>query len=108
MDTLFDFLTFKRFISFEALMVFYYTGALVMPFMAWGLSFWLLTKYQHARTAYQAAKTQFWSTLSWRHRLVLIMSFVVALAFMQLFWRMLFEFLIAYLQIRDSVMQLAL
>jgi hypothetical protein len=107
METFVQFLTFKRFISLEVLMAFYYLGAIVLPLMAWGFSLWILAKYQNAATVYQHAKAQLWRTLPWRTQAGLVLGFLVALAFMQLFWRMLFEFLIAYLQIRDSVMHLA-
>ncbi len=99
-----DFLTFKTFISIEALIVFYYLGAVLLPFGAWSLSVWLIRKYGAAKVVYQTGKSVFWDRLNLPRKLRLIFLFAVAFLFMQLFWRMLFEFLIAYMQIRGALL----
>ncbi len=100
-----DFLIFKSFISIEVLIGFYYLGAVLMPFVAWYLVAWLTNKYDAAKLAYKIGKNVLWNQLSFSQKLRLVFLFGVTFLFMQLFWRMLFEFLIAYMQIRDALIQ---
>lgn len=100
-----DFLTFKRFISIDALIVFYYFGAVVLPVATWFLVVWLVRKYSSVRSAYEMGKDTFWQALSPKQKGWLLFFFAMAFLFMELFWRMLFEFLIAYMQIRDALVQ---
>jgi hypothetical protein len=101
-----DFLTFKTFISIEALILFYYLGALILPVVLWLFLTWLINRYELFKTAYQNTKALLWSSLSTKHRIIFAAFWIVAFLFMELFWRMLFEFLIAYMQIRDALLQL--
>lgn len=100
-----DFLTFKSFISTEVLIVFYYIGAIIMPLGAWYFSIWLLQKYENLNKAYEAVKTTLLNSLSQKQKSWLIVFFIVSFLFMELFWRMFFEYLIAYIQIRDALVQ---
>ncbi len=99
-----DFLTFKSFISIEALIVFYYIGALILPIALWFVLIWLVRKYKLLNTAYKNSKEIIWNLLNTKQKIKLIALFLIAFLFMQLFWRMLFEFLIAYMQIRDALL----
>lgn len=98
-----EFLTFKRFISTDALITFYYLGAVILPFAVWFLMTWLVNKNQHVRSAYELGKATFWHRLTLKQKSWLLLFFFTAFAFAELFWRMLFEFLIAYMQIRDAL-----
>ena len=98
-----DFLTFKSFISTEVLIAFYYIGALILPIAIWFLSTWLIAKYQFINTTYENGKELIWKTLTTKQKTKLITFFVFSFLFMELFWRMMFEFLIAYMQIRDAL-----
>ena len=98
-----DFLTFKSFISTEVLIVFYYLGAVVLPVGMWFVMLWLLHRYELFNTAYTTGKAIIWQSLTRKQKTYLLVSFVTLFLFMQLFWRMLFEFLIAYMQIRDAL-----
>jgi len=100
-----DFLTFKTFISTDALIVFYYIGALVLPVGLWILLFWLLRKFKLMNAVFEQGKSMIWETLTGQQKIRLMTLFVVCFLFMELFWRMLFEFLIAYMQIRDALLQ---
>jgi len=100
-----DFLTFKNFISIEVLIIFYYLGAIVMPVGIWLLLTWLLRKYGLLNTAYENGKEIIWKSLNRKQQTKLIAFFVTSFLFMELFWRMFFEFLIAYMQIRDALLQ---
>ena len=99
-----DFLTFKSFISIEALIVFYYIGALILPIGLWLVLIWLMRKYKLLNTAYENSKEIIWNLLNTKQKIRFVVFFVIAFLFMQLFWRILFEFLIAYMQIRDALL----
>lgn len=100
-----DFLTFKRFISIEALMAFYYLGAFVLPAGLWLALFGIVRRYGWLKEAYESGKTLLWRSLNARQRTMFLAVFVLSFLFAELFWRMLFEFLIAYMQIRDALLQ---
>jgi hypothetical protein len=51
-------------------------------------------------------KCMSWQLLAVRQEFLLIFIFTGVFLLMELFWRMLFEFLIAYLQIRDALLQM--
>ena len=98
-----DFLTFKTFISTEVLIIFYYIGALILPIGLWILLTWLVRKYRFLDTAYESGKEMIWKSLTKKQQTRLVSFFITAFLFMELFWRMLFEFLIAYMQMRDAL-----
>ena len=99
-----DFLTFKDFISIPVLIAFYYFGAILFPFFMWILSIWLIQKYKSIDAIQSKGKEMLWNTLTAKQKVKLIAAFIVAFLFMELFWRMLFEFLIAYMQMRDALL----
>jgi len=98
-----DFLTFKTLISTEVLIIFYYIGALILPIGIWALLTWLVRKYRFLDTAYESGKEMIWRSLTKKQQAKLVALFVTSFLFMELFWRMLFEFLIAYMQMRDAL-----
>jgi len=100
-----DFLTFKDFLSIPVLIAFYYFGAIVFPFVMWVFSSWLMKKYTLFGDAHSKGKEIFWGALSGQQKLKLVAVFLVAFIFMELFWRMLFEYLIAFMQMRDALLQ---
>ena len=103
-----NFLTFKSFISTEVLIVFYYLGALILPGGIWLLLAWLIRKYKLFNTAYESGKEMIWKSLNRKNKARLVAFFIILFLFMELFWRMLFEFLIAYMQMRDALLQIEL
>ena len=100
-----DFLTFKSFISIKALIIFYYIGALILPVGLWFLIDWLIRKYNFFDEVYKKGKDIIWKSLDKKQQTKLLIFFIFLFLFMELFWRMLFEFLIAYMQIRDALIQ---
>ena len=100
-----DFLTFKSFISTEVLIIFYYIGAAILPVGVWFLVAWLIRKYNLVDAAYKKGKETIWKSLNKKQQTKLVIFFISFFLFMELFWRMLFEFLIAYMQIRDALLQ---
>ena len=101
-----DFFTFKTFISTEALIIFYYLGAIILPIFLWFMLSWFVRKYKLLEITYKNGKEFFWKLLTKKQQTKFIILFLVAFLFMELFWRMLFEFLIAYMQIRDALLQI--
>jgi len=99
-----DFLTFKTFISTEALIIFYYIGACILPIGTWMLLTWLIRKYKYINTAYENSRAIIWQLLGKKQQMKLVSFFITTFMFLELFWRMLFEFLIAYMQIRDALL----
>jgi hypothetical protein len=106
MQSVFDFLVFDRLISHYALIVFYYLGALGMPLAAWLLARYLLVRFPSARDAFDAGKRGIGGLLNVRQRVLLLALFFSAFLFMELLWRMLFEYLIAFMQMRDALIEL--
>jgi hypothetical protein len=100
-----EFLTFKRFISIEVLIVFYYLGAVILPVGVWFLVAWLIQKYNLVDAAYKKGKEIIWKSLNKKQKAKLVIFFISFFLFMEIFWRMLFEFLIAYMQMRDALLQ---
>ncbi len=98
-----DFLSFKSFISIPVLISFYYLGAIIMPFFLWLSAIWLTKKFQWIDYLKKKSTQHIWHHLNTKQKFLLTTSFITAFLFMELFWRMLFEFLIAYLQIRDAL-----
>lgn len=101
-----DFLTFKTFISTEALMLFYYLGALVLPIGLWLFLAWLIKRYKLLNTAYENGKELLWRLLTTKQKMQFVSFYIISSLFMELFWRMLFEFLIGYMQMRDALLQM--
>ena len=100
-----DFITFKSFISIPVLISFYYLGAFILPFFTWYFSTWIIRKFKFVDSLHTKGKEMIGSTSNEKQKSKLIAVFFVVFLFMELFWRMLFEFLIAYMQIRDALLQ---
>ncbi len=100
-----DFLTFKAFISTEVLIIFYYLGALILPIGLRFLLTWIVKKYKLLSTTHEDEKELLWQSLSIKQKIKLLAFYIISFLFLELFWRMLFEFLIAYMQIRDALLQ---
>ena len=90
-----DFLTFKTFISPSILIVFYYIGAVFVPI----LSFYLARRFKNT---YFSSVTL---SLSLQHYLLTIGLFLLTFLMLEVFWRMMFEMLIAYFDMHDALMQ---
>jgi hypothetical protein len=97
------FASFEVLISPSLLLVFYYLGAIGAPLAAWFMMqrFVAVARRVEIPNAELAGGIrQFWLKGAWRIRLMVFVAFV----FFELFWRMMFEFLIAYFQIRDALL----
>lgn len=84
MQEILDILTFKTMISKQMLLVFYYLGAIAVPFLVYKYTSQIYIPMRN-----KAPKVFF--------------TFIFIFIFMEILWRMMFEFLIAFLQIRDAL-----
>jgi len=96
-----DFLTFKSFISLPTLIIFYYLGALLLPIITWHLCLKLIRKLNIIHLTLKKGKQWMWQSLDTKQQGIIILFFILMLGMMELFWRMMFEFIIAYMQMHD-------
>lgn len=103
---LWDFLSFRTLISPTVLIGFYLLGAVVMPLFAFLL--WLKLRARFAVVRNSEAAVGRWSkrNLSPPQRIGLLLAALIAFLLMEMFWRMLFEFLIAYLHMAEDLQRL--
>ena len=95
-----DVLTFQVYISPDLLILVYYTGALGIPLLVWKV-----TGKAKARLAsldlpeVELQQNNVYPWIPTRGKLVIFS--VAGLVMMEVFWRVFFEFMLAYFQIRD-------
>lgn len=104
MQGIYDFLTFRSFISPYILFAFYYLGAVAVPLGSWLFTLWVRRRYGKVSEVYDAGKSAVIKGTRKKDRLVVIGVFVSMFVFMEILWRMMFEFLIAYLQMREALL----
>jgi len=98
-----DFLLFKTFISTKVLIFFYYFGAVFIPIFFYFVKDWLIENVNFIKNFYETSKNILFKSLSPKKKVISILLLILAFLFAELLWRMMFEFLIAYMQIRDSL-----
>ena len=98
-----DFLIFKSFISPTMLIVFYYFGAIIMPIFIWFFCRFIMLKIFLFKQSHTVVNQIVWKSMKLKYKFVFIILFILLFIFMQIIWRMIFEFLIAYMQIRDAL-----
>jgi hypothetical protein len=84
MQEILDIITFKTMISKQMLFIFYYIGAILVPILI----------YKYTKSIYTPLKN---------NAPKIFVLFLSMFIFMEILWRMMFEFLIAFLQIRDAL-----
>ena len=127
-----DFLQFKSFIAQDVLTVFYIILAIIFPFISWYWLAWMVRRYATVLRFYKEAKRSLfisfiawlirklnffqnkideklsWKNLSTSQRLKFIGIFLFVVLFSELFLRLMFEYLIAYMQMHDYLNQIQL
>lgn len=96
-----DVLTFDTLISIPVLLGAYYLGALVIPVVAWLVTVFLLRRFDSLDQIFHAGVRVFDSLIPLRWRLLSILIALLVVILLELAWRILFEFLIAFMQMRD-------
>lgn len=90
-----EFLSFESFISVPVLITFYYLGALMIPALLWIKRSWVIKLTD--------ILVQYFPIVTSR----LILGFMVLLIGFEILWRMMFEMLIGYFQMREYLQHLA-
>ena len=107
MQALLDFFAFRTFVSQELLILGYALGAIGVPVASWALALWIKGRYRLVSASYERGKAVVRGLTRARDRALFWGMFLTAFVMMELMWRMMFEFLIAYLQMRDALVHLA-
>ena len=92
-----DFLTFQTFITPTLLILMYYVGAVLIPLFSWYLTRWIKTVY----------KTEIETYTTFKNRFIGYTVFLIFFFCMEILWRVMFEFFIAYFDMHDALMKLA-
>lgn len=120
-----DFIQFKLFIAQDVLTIFYIVMAIVLPVVCWFWLSWIVRRYAAALKLYKDAKYSLiisfilwivrkinffqnkidqklsWKALSASQKLKFIAVFLFIVIFSELFLRLTFEYLIAYMQMHE-------
>jgi len=99
------FLTFDLFISGYVLIILYYVGALVCPFVMWRCMRWIISKFSLIEEGYLQGKGLLSRTLPLKQKIKIIFLFSIAFIMAEVFWRMAFEFMIGYIQMHDALVK---
>jgi len=92
-----DFLTFQTFITPSLLIFIYYIGALLIPVFSWYFVHWIRTVY----------KKELEHNTTFEQRFIVYTVFFISFICLEIFWRVIFEFFIAYFDMHDALMKLA-
>jgi len=102
-----DFLKFHTLISIDVLIVFYYVGAIILPLGILWFLFWIKARFVQnfvgAQTVIEVSTRKASNLLNPSSKTKWFVLFLVSFLFAELFWRLLFEFLIAFMQMRDAL-----
>jgi hypothetical protein len=98
-----DFLTFRWFVAPYALPVFYYLGAVGIPVAGLLMTRWVMRRFPVMQRSARMGRDAASALLTPGQRALAIAFFVVSLLLLELFWRMMFEFLVAFLQMHAAL-----
>ena len=99
-----DFLTFQTFITPTLLIVMYYIGAVLIPILSWYLARWIKKSYFSELSVQIKESIQTRTTP--KQRFIVLVVFLICFLFMEIFWRVIFEFFIAYFDMHDALMKI--
>ena len=95
-----DFLTFKTFLTPTLLLIIYYFGAIVIPVVSYSIAKWIKSSY------FKKQNSDIDIAMTPKQKRIIISIALLCLLCMEVFWRVLFEFFIAYFDMHDVLMQL--
>lgn len=111
MQWLIDFATLRFFITPYLLVLAYWVGAFIVPLLAGLITAWIVSKVKNNDTSAASIESaqQWVNNLPYARTLKLGLGalFIGIFLFMELAWRLLFEFLIALFHIHDALMAIA-
>ncbi len=99
-----DFLTFQTFITPALLIFMYYIGAILIPLASWYLARWVQRSYFSEVS--NKIKKEITTKTTTKQRFIIYTAFILCFLCMEIFWRMIFEFFIAYFDMHDALMKL--
>ena len=99
-----DFLTFQTFITPTLLIFMYYIGAVLIPIVSWYLARWIQKSYFSEVS--NKSKEEITTKTTAKQRFLVYAAFILCFLCMEIFWRMIFEFFIAYFDMHDALMKL--
>jgi len=100
---MYDFLSFETFIAPDVLLVCYYLGAVGIPLAA----VLLVRKLAQLFPAFGGAADQAKAAIPRKYRLRIYLAMAVMFLCMEIIWRMMFEAMIGYFQMRDALVGMA-
>ena len=122
-----NFLNFETFIALDLLKLFYLVGSLMMPFILWYSLFWVIKKYAVLIRFYGGLKRSIWlsllvwlvqklrffkkyidrkitwSVLTLSQKAKFIALYLMVLFFAEVFYRLVLEYLIAFMQMHEQL-----
>ncbi len=101
-----NFLTFKTFISSDILIFFYYIGAVLIPILLWQSRVYLKDRFKIIQLVNEQI-VKIFSSLSNKEQSYAKLFILFAFISMEIIWRMMFEVMIAYFDMRDYLGQIA-
>ena len=99
-----DFLTFQTFITPTLLIVMYYIGAVLIPIFSWYFARWIKRLYFSELSVPIKESIQIYTTP--KQRFIVLVVFLICFLCMEIIWRVMFEFFIAYFHMHDALMKL--
>jgi len=100
-----DILRFKHFIAVDVLITVYYVGALVVPVALWWGRGALIKRFE-TLARLDVKVRSLYASMTLRNRIYAGLLLVGSFLMMELMWRMMFETVIAYFQMREYLEQL--
>jgi len=125
-----SFFSFDTFIALDVLRIFYIVGVVVLPLVSWFSLLWVVNKYSALFRFYKGVKHSLvvslivwimskikffkkyvdkktsWNTLNFIQKIKFFLLFLFIIFFAELFYRLLFEYLIAFMQMREALVVL--
>ena len=122
-----DFFTFKTFLAQDILNLFYIIGVIMIPIVSWITLLWMLRRYAIFIRFYQGVKRSViitviiwiirkirffnhhigkkltWKALSLSQKLKFVGLYLFILIFAEVFLRLIFEYLIAFMQMHEAL-----
>ena len=104
MSGVLEFLSFQYFISFPVLLACYYLGSLGIPLLCWYVALRVKRKYWTVSETADRGQELIREHMRPRDRAAFTALVLFLFLSMEIMWRIIFEYLIAYLQIRDALL----
>jgi hypothetical protein len=75
-------------------------GAILIPYIGWYITKWIQRSY------FPEISKNLKETITTKQRVIIYATFILCFICMEIFWRIIFEFFIAYFNMHDALMKL--